>query len=973
MTAQIIDGNALASATRNRIADRVVELAKRGLQPGLAVVLVGEDPASAVYVRNKVSACQKVGFKSEMHRLPADVSETDLLILVERLNQDDSIHGILVQLPLPAHIDAHAVIETISSDKDVDGFHVSNAGLLMTGKPLYRPCTPYGVMEMLESTGVNLAGAEAVVVGASNIVGKPQAMLLLAQGATVTLCNSKTKNLAAHCQRADVLIVAVGRPGLITADMVKPGAIVIDVGINRLDDGKLCGDVDFEAVRQIASWISPVPGGVGPMTIAMLLQNTLEALERPVSKQSVSNTINPLLDFDQLPRFNEIKTEHIKPAIETLLEQARNQLEKTAGTDLSQVDWEDTLVPLDRATEKLSRAWGVVSHLHSVADHEALRSIYNECLPKITEFWTVLGQDKRLYEIYKSLKENQAYEQFSSARRKVVENAIRGFKLSGAELAEADKPRYTAIQDRLATISAKFSENVLDSTSSYSLVVSDAKELAGLPEYALEAAQALAKASGEDGYKFTLQFPSYFPVLQYCENANLRETLYEAYAKRASEFGPKELDNTALIEELLQLRAEESQLLGFKHYGEMSLVTKMADSAEEVCTFLRELAGKAKPFAQKDLSELREFARQELAMQELHAWDVAFVSEKLKQQKYAFSDLEVRKYFQEDKVLAGLFELTGQLFKVQIKPAHAQTWHEDVRFFEVLRDSQVIAHFYLDPYARENKRSGAWMDDARGRRKDKSGGLQTPVAYLTCNYTKPSPGKSAQLSHDDVQTLFHEFGHGIHHMLTRVDELDVAGISGVEWDAVELPSQFMENFAWEWSVVESLTAHEQTNEPMPKTLFEKMIAAKNFQSGLQTMRQIEFSLFDMLIHTDLDPHSGKTVMDVLAEVKQEVAVMQSPAYSRFPNSFSHIFAGGYAAGYYSYKWAEVLSADAFAFFEETGINNPTTGQKFLDEILSVGGSRPAAESFLAFRGRPPSVDALLRHTGMVEDPQIAAS
>ena len=685
----------------------------------------------------------------------------------------------------------------------------------------------------------------------------------------------------------------------------------------------------------------------------------------PVSPSNNDLSNNPLLDFSGLPRFDAIQTTHVVPAIEHLLEVADAQLQTTAGTPPEQATWDGTLAPLDLACEHLSRAWGIVGHLHGVADTEELRAAYNACLPNITDFWTRLGQDDRLYGITKAIAQSPQAQGFSPARTKVLENALRGFKLGGAELPAELKPRFAEIQERQAAITAKFSENVLDATNAYKLLVTDEAQLDGLPDYALKGAQEAAAAEGKTGYKFTLQFPSYFPVLQYCHNRTLRETLYEAYAKRASEFGPAELDNTALITELLQLRQEEARMLGYRHFGDLSLVPKMADSPESVVKFLRDLAAKAKPFAQRDLQELRDFAKAELGLEQLHSWDVSYASEKLKEKKYAFNDLEVRKYFQEDRVLDGLFKLTERLFSVQIVPARAATWHPDVRFFEVRQNDKAIAHFYLDSYARASKRSGAWMDDARGR-KLTSQGVQTPVAYLTCNTTKPVGGKKAQLSHDDVQTLFHEFGHGIHHMLTRVDELDVAGINGVEWDAVELPSQFMENFAWEWSVVESLTAHEDTGAPMPKALFDKMVAAKNFQSGLMTLRQIEFSLFDMLVHTEFDPYTESNVLDLLAKVRAEVAVLLPPAYNRFPNTFTHIFAGGYAAGYYSYKWAEVLSADAFAMFEETGVTNPQTGRRFLEEILSVGGSRPASESFKAFRGREPSLEALLRHTGMVE-------
>lgn len=680
---------------------------------------------------------------------------------------------------------------------------------------------------------------------------------------------------------------------------------------------------------------------------------------------------NPLLNFDGLPHFHAFTPAHVEPAIDKLLVLSNDCLEKTVNsTNNSPTVWEETILPLDNMLEHLNRAWGIVSHLHAVSDSEPLRAAYNKCLPKITDFWSKISQDERLYSLYRTLSKSEEAKNYTKARQKVLENALRSFKLGGAELPAEQKQRFLEIQERKAAISSKFSQNVLDATNKYECIINDESELSGLPDYAKETAKELAEEDGKSGYKFTLQFPSYFPVLQYCENRKLRETLYEAYAKRASEYGPAEFDNSTLMTNLLKFRHEAATMLGYRHYADLSLVPKMAETPEDVITFLHELAEKARPFAEKDIEELRQFAKEELSLETLQSWDFSFAAEKLKQKKFDFSDLEVRRYFNEDKVLGGLFSLTERLFGVTIKQTEAETWHEDVRYFEVIRDNQVIASFFLDPYSRENKRSGAWMDDARGRKSFKNS-VQTPIAYLTCNYTKPAKGKPAQLSHDDVLTLFHEFGHGVHHMLTEVDELDVAGINGVEWDAVELPSQFMENFAWEWSVVESLTEDEETKQPMPKELFDKMVAAKNFHSGQMTLRQIEFSLFDMLLHSTFNPNDEEGILDLLNQVRQEIAVFMPPEYNRFPHSFTHIFAGGYAAGYYSYKWAEVLSADAFACFEENGVNNPETGQKFLKEILAVGGSRPAAESFKAFRGRPPKIDALLRHTGMTNDSKAA--
>jgi oligopeptidase A len=670
--------------------------------------------------------------------------------------------------------------------------------------------------------------------------------------------------------------------------------------------------------------------------------------------------MNPLLDFSDLPRFDAIRPEHVTPAVTDLLATANEALERAVG-EATPADYDALSAVLDVATERLGRAWGAVGHLNSVADSPALRAAYNENLPRITEFYTRLGADERLYAKYKALATSPAAQQLRPSRRKALSNAMRDFVLSGAELQGEAKTRFAQIQERQAELSQKFSEHVLDATDGYAYYASE-DEMAGVPADARQAARQAAQAEGKDGHKLTLQFPSYFPVMQYGEHRALRERLYTAYVTRASELGDAEHDNTALMAELLALRQEEAQLLGYRSFAEVSLVPKMAESPEQVTEFLRDLARRARPYAEKDLAELREFARAELGMDELAAWDLAFVSEKLKEKRYAFSDQEVKQYFTEPKVLEGLFKIVETLFEVAIRPDTAAVWHPSVRFFRIERGGQLVGQFYLDPYARQGKRSGAWMDDVRGRWARPDGSLQTPVAHLVCNFAEGVGGKPALLTHDSVLTLFHEFGHGLHHMLTQVDDIGVAGISGVEWDAVELPSQFMENFCWEWDVLKHMTAHVDTGEPLPRVLYDKMVAAKNFQSGLQTLRQIEFSLFDMRLHAE--PGSEAKIQEVIDEVRAEVAVFPPPAFNRMQHSFSHIFSGGYAAGYYSYKWAEVLSADAYSAFEEAGVLDVATGRRYRREILEAGGSRPAEESFTAFRGREPRIDALLRHQGM---------
>lgn len=680
---------------------------------------------------------------------------------------------------------------------------------------------------------------------------------------------------------------------------------------------------------------------------------------------------NPLLDFTDLPLFDRIKPEHVAPAVDTLLADADAALE-TVTAPAFPADWLAISKVLDVSSERFSRAWGAVGHLNAVADTPELRAAYNEAMPRVTTFWTRLGSDERLYAKYKAIDPAT----LNPEQRQAHTYAVRNFVLGGAELQGADKERFAVIQERQAELSQKFSENALDSTDAFAYYAK-AEELEGVPEDVIGAARAAAEAEGKPDYKLTLKMPSYLPVMQFAQSSVLRETLYRAYVTRASELGDPALDNTALIVEILALREEEAKLLGYPNFGELSVVTKMADSADQVVKFLRDLAVKAKPYGARDLADLRAFASEMLGLADPQPWDWSYVGEKLKEARYAFSEQEVKHYFPAPKVMAGLFKIVETLFEVNIRRDSAPVWHPTVEFYRIERNGSKVGQFYLDPSARAGKRGGAWMDDVRARwlRPD-DGTLQTPIAQLVCNFAEGVDGKPPLLTHDDVTTLFHEFGHGLHHMLTQVNERDVSGISGVEWDAVELPSQFMENFCWEWDVLAHMTAHVDTGAPLPRALFDKMTAAKNFQSGLQTLRQIEFSLFDMLLHTDYAAATAKPgdVLALLTQVRTEVAVMPSPTFSRTPNTFSHIFSGGYAAGYYSYKWAEVLSADAYAAFEETaGANGEPsieTGRKYRQAILEAGGSRSAMESFKAFRGREPQLDALLRHQGMAE-PQPA--
>jgi len=675
--------------------------------------------------------------------------------------------------------------------------------------------------------------------------------------------------------------------------------------------------------------------------------------------------MNPLLDFSGLPRFAEFKPEFVTPALDQLLTENRALVDGLRMQN-SPPDWASFIAPLEDGNERLRRAWGQVSHMNAVMNSPQLRDVYNANLPRITQYFTELAQDETLYRKYKALRASDAFTRLGGAQKKVIGNELRDFRLGGAELAAAEKTRFKQILERLAGLSSKFNDNVLDATNAFELIVAQRQRLAGIPGDVLEFAGDAARQAGKQGWKFTLHMPSYLPVMQYAQDRDLRERMYRAYATRAAEFGESAWDNSAIIVDILRLRREQSRVLGLANFAELSLQPKMADTPQQVLDFLEELATRARPYAQRDLAELREFASRQLGLDDLQAWDVAFASEKLRVARYAFSDQEVKQYFPEQQVLEGMFRVVETLYGLQIKPDEAPMWHDDVRFFSIRnRVGELVGQFYLDLYARPSKRGGAWMDDAITRCR-KSSGLQTPVAYLNCNFSAPLGAKSAVFTHDEVITLFHEFGHGLHHLLTQVEVIGVSGINGVEWDAVELPSQFMENFCWEWDVLKDMTRHVGTGAALPRELFDKMVAAKNFQSGLQTVRQLEFAIFDMRLHSDFDPGGQMTPLQLVDEVRRGVAVLVPPAYNRFPNSFSHIFGGGYAAGYYSYKWAEVLSADAYSMFEENGVLNASVGKRFREEILAAGGSRPALESFVAFRGREPNIDALLRHNGMAQ-------
>ena len=701
----------------------------------------------------------------------------------------------------------------------------------------------------------------------------------------------------------------------------------------------------------------------------------------PDTAATTASSSNPLLERSDLIRYDAVDPAHVMPAVDEALSAASAAIRALQENPVA-TSWSTFVEPFESATEQLGRVWSAVSHLSAVVDTPSLRAAYNECLPKITEFWTGLSQNEALFAKYRAIEASSGHASLSASRRRVIANALRDFRLGGAELSGPDKARFAAIEEELAQLSQAFSEHVLDATNDFSLDVPDVATLDGMPDDAIAAARVRAEQAGVSGYRITLHMPSYLAVLQFARDRPLRETVYEAYAKRASEFGEPERDNGPLIERILALRAEAAALLGFPDYASLSMVPKMAESPADVLRFLEELRSKARPFGLRDIRELGDFARTHLDIDRLEAWDIAFASERLREHRYSFSQQEVKSYFRESKVLEGLFRVVGRLFSIEARPRSGadapSLWHPDVKFFDLVDGAgRVVAQFYLDLYARDGKRSGAWMASARSRGLrgldgDDAATHHTPIAYLTCNFTEPlrdangTVVREALFTHSEVNTLFHEFGHGLHHMLTRIDESSVSGIRGVEWDAVELPSQFLENFCWEWEVVEAMTAQIDTGEPIPRALFDRMLAAKNFQAGMQTLRQLEFAIFDMRLHAGFDVRGERSMMDLLAEVRESVAVYQLPAYHRQPHQFSHIFAGGYAAGYYSYKWAEVLSADAYAQFEEDGVLNPTTGARFLAEILGVGGSRPAMESFVSFRGRQPELEALLRHNGMVE-------
>ena len=674
---------------------------------------------------------------------------------------------------------------------------------------------------------------------------------------------------------------------------------------------------------------------------------------------------NPLLNIEDLPNYSDIKTEHIQPALDTLLKESR-ALTQSLLNDNNEYTWDNLIEPLEKADNQLERMWSPISHMNGVVNTPELRDAYNACLPKLSEYSTEMGQNKALFDAIQQLQENQETLGLDDAQRKSIEDSLKGFRLSGVDLDDDKKQRYGEISSELSTITSNYSDNVLDATNGWTKHINDKSALIGLPDTAIEQAAAAAAQRETEGYMLTLEFPSYYAVMSYADDRALREEMYRAYSTRASDQGSKpELDNSENMEKILRLRQEKAKLLGFDSYSELSLDTKMANSPSQVLDFLGELAEKSLPYAKKEYEELKQFAHEQLGINDMQAWDVTYASEKLKQERYSISDEDLKPYFPVDNVLAGLFELVEKLYNVSIKQNSSEkSWHDDVRFYEIYdAKGELKARFYLDLYARQHKRGGAWMADFCSRFKS-NGSVQTPVAFMTCNSAAPAGGKPALFTHDEVITLFHEFGHGLHHMMTQIEYLDISGISGVEWDAVELPSQFMENWCWQREALDMFAAHYETGEKIPDELFNKMKAAQHFQTAMGMVRQLEFSIFDMKLHMDTNINSADQIQEILDEVRSTVSVVTPPAFNRFQHGFSHIFAGGYAAGYYSYKWAEVLSADAFARFEEEGLFNQEVGNAFLTEILEVGGSRPAIESFIAFRGREPSVDALLKHSGL---------
>ncbi|GGP96631.1 oligopeptidase A [Shewanella ulleungensis] len=675
---------------------------------------------------------------------------------------------------------------------------------------------------------------------------------------------------------------------------------------------------------------------------------------------------NPLLNSAALPEFSKIKPEHIQPAVEQAIAKCRETIDVLLATN-SQYTWDNLIAPLEEVDDELSKAWSPVSHMNSVVSSDALRDAHDACLPLLSDYGTYVGQHQGLYEAYKSIHQSADFAELTQAQKKVIEQSLLDFELSGIGLDDGQKARYGEIVKRLSELTSNFSNQLLDATEAWTKLITDEADLAGLPESAVAAAKAMAEAKELKGWLFTLDFPSYLPVMTYSENRELREECYRAFVTRASDQGPNagEFDNTDNMNEIVALRHELANLLGFASYADKSLATKMAESPEQVLGFLNELGQRSKGQAATELAELRAFAKEHYDVSEMASWDLSFYAEKLQQHKYEVSQEILRPYFPENKVLSGLFFTVNKLFGLTINEQKGvDTWHKDVRFFDIFdADNVHRGSFYLDLYARSGKRGGAWMDDCRGRRIT-STGLQKPVAYLTCNFNGPVDGKPALFTHDEVTTLFHEFGHGIHHMLTKVDVGGVSGINGVPWDAVELPSQFMENWCWQEEALAEISGHYETGEPLPKALLDKMLAAKNFQSGMMMVRQLEFSLFDFRMHHEFDPAKGVDIQGILDEVRSQIAVLTPPSFNRFQHGFAHIFAGGYAAGYYSYKWAEVLSADAFSRFEDEGIFNPETGKSFLNNILEMGGSEEPMELFKRFMGREPNTDALLRHSGI---------
>ena len=675
---------------------------------------------------------------------------------------------------------------------------------------------------------------------------------------------------------------------------------------------------------------------------------------------------NPLLNIVDLPPFSAIKPKHIEPAIDQILADNRAAIARILENPEIKT-WDNLGAPMEDLEDRLSRAWSPVSHMNAVLNSDELTDAYNACLPKLSQYFTELGQNEQLYKAYESIANGPDAEKLNVAQRKAIDNILRDFHLSGVNLPAEQKARFMEIQQQLSTLTSKFSQNVLKATQAWTKHITDEKALAGMPPSALAMAKQTADTKGLDGWLFTLEFPSYLAVMSYADDRALREETYQAFATRASDQGPHagQWDNSGLMEQIMALRHELAQILGFETYAHRSLATKMAPSTEKVMEFLRNLADHSLGMAQEELEELTAFGREQFDITKLEPWDITYCSEKLREHRYAISQEDLKPYFPEYRVVDGLFNVVNKLYGLEIKELSGiDTWHQDVRTFEIFdRHGHSRGRFYLDLYARPNKRGGAWMDDCISRRET-SEGIQLPVAYLTCNFSSPIGSDPALFTHNEVITLFHEFGHGLHHMLTQVNTLSVSGISGVPWDAVELPSQFLENWCWESQAVNLIAQHYQSGEPLPDDLYDKMIKAKNFQSGMQMVRQLEFAMFDFRIHSEYDPMKGARVQEILDEVRAEVAVIKPPEYHRFQHSFSHIFAGGYAAGYYSYKWAEVLSSDAFSKFEETGIFNRETGLEFLESVLEQGGARDPMDLFIEFRGREPEIDALLRHSGI---------